>query len=79
MIVNLMPEITAELTSSINWNDVAHVLVVKSHLRSTVVLGQSYELFTNFQKAWNNFVSTGQIGAFFIGIFIGWFIKGIIP
>lgn len=79
VIVNLMPEITAGLTSSINWNDVAHVLVLKSHLSSTVVLAQSYDIFTNFQKAWNNFVSTGQIGAFFIGIFIGWFIKGIIP
>lgn len=77
MIVNLMPEITAGLTSSINWNDGAHVLVVKSHLSSTVVLAQSYEVFTNIQKAWNNFVSTGQIGAFFIGIFVGWFLKGI--
>ncbi|MEG4342612.1 hypothetical protein QUB70_04880 [Microcoleus sp. A003_D6] len=81
MIVNLIPEITAGLTSSINWNDVSHLLVLKSHL-STVLLGQSsdsYEIFTNIQKAWNNFVSTGQIGAFFIGIFVGWFIKGIIP
>ncbi|MEG4505071.1 hypothetical protein QUA81_25035 [Microcoleus sp. F6_B4] len=77
MIVNLMPEITAGLTSSMNWNDVAHVLVLKSHLSSTVILGQSYEIFTNFQKAWNNFVSTGQIGAFIIGIFVGWFLKGI--
>ena len=65
MIVNLMPEITAGLTSSINWNDVTHLLVLKSHLSSTVVLAQSYDIFTNFQKAWNNFVSTGQIGAFF--------------
>ncbi len=79
MIVNLMPEITAGLTSSINWNDVAHLLVLKSHLSSTVLLGQSYDIFADVQKAWNNFVSTGQIGAFFIGIFIGWFIKGIIP
>ena len=79
MIVNLMPEITAGLTSSINWNDAVHVLVLKSHLSSTVVLAQSYDIFTNFQKAWNHFVSTGQIGAFFIGIFVGWFIKGIIP
>lgn len=79
MIVNLMPEITAGLTSSINWNDVAHLLILKSHLSTTVVLGQSYDIFTNFQKAWKNFVSTGQIGAFFIGIFIGWFIKGIMP
>lgn len=79
MIVNLMPEITAGLTSSINWHDAAHVLVLKSHLSSTVLLGQSYDIFADIQKAWNNFVSTGQIGAFFIGIFVGWFIKGIIP
>lgn len=77
MIVNLMPEITAGLTSSITWNDVAHLIVLKSHLSSTVILGQSYEIFNNFQKAWKNFVSTGQIGAFFIGIFVGWFFKGI--
>jgi hypothetical protein len=79
MIVNLMPEITAGLTSSINWNDAAHLLALKSHLSSTVLLGQSYDIFADMQKAWNNFVSTGQIGAFFIGIFVGWFIKGIIP
>jgi hypothetical protein len=79
MIVNLMPEITAGLTNSINWNEAAHVLVLKSHLSSTVLLGQSYDVFADVQKAWNNFVSTGQIGAFFIGIFVGWFIKGIIP
>ena len=79
MIVSFMPEITAGLTNSINWNDAAQVLFLKSHLSSTVVLGQSYDLFANVQKAWNNFVSTGQIGAFIIGIFVGWFIKGIIP
>jgi hypothetical protein len=79
MIVSLMPEITAGLTGSINWNDLAHLLVFKSHLSSTFVLAQEYEIFTNFQKAWNHFVSSGQIGAFFIGIFIGWFIKGIMP
>jgi hypothetical protein len=79
MLVNLMPEITAGLTGSIDWNDLTHLFVFKSHLSSTFVLGQSYDIFTNFQKAWNNFVSTGQIGAFFIGMFIGWFIKGIMP
>jgi hypothetical protein len=79
MIVNLMPEITAGLTGAIDWNDAAHLLIWKTHLSSTFVLGQSYDIFTNFTKAWNNFVSTGQIGAFIIGIFIGWFIKGIMP
>ena len=79
MILNLIPEITAGLTNSINWHDAAHVLVLKSHLSSTVVLGQTYDILTNFQKSWNHFVSTGQIGAFFIGIMVGWFIKGIMP
>ncbi len=79
MIVSLMPEITAGLTNSINWNDAAHLLVLKSHLSSTVLLGQSYDIFADIQKAWKNFVSTGQIGAFIIGILVGWFIKGIIP
>ena len=77
MIVNLMPEITG-LAQSIDGDSAAHLLVVKDHL-SSPILAQDYSLFTNFQKAWNNFVSTGQIGAFFIGIFIGWFIKGIMP
>ncbi|MBE9092586.1 hypothetical protein [Tychonema sp. LEGE 07203] len=78
MIVNLMPEIIAGPIGSIPWHDAVHLLVVKSHL-NTVILGQSYEIFTNFQKAWNHFVSSGQIGAFFIGIFVGWFFKGIFP
>jgi hypothetical protein len=51
MIVNLMPEITAGLTNSINWNDAAHLLVLKSYLSSTVLLGQSYDIFADFQKA----------------------------
>ncbi len=78
MILNLIPEITAGLINSISWHDAVHVFVLKSHL-STVILGQSYDILTNFQKSWNNFVSTGQIGAFFIGIMVGWFIKGIFP
>lgn len=79
MIVNLIPEITAGSIALIHGNDAVHLLVWKSHLSSTVFLGQSYDILTNFQKAWNNFVSTGQIGAFFIGIFIGWWIKGLMP
>ena len=77
MIVNLMIEATVGLTSWINWNDAVDLLVWKSHLSSTPILGQSYEIFTNFQKAWNHFVSSGQIAAFGIGIFVGWFFKGI--
>lgn len=77
MIVNLMIETTIGLTSWINWNDAVDLLVWKSHLSSTVILGQSYEIFSNVQKAWNHFVSSGQIAAFGIGIFVGWFFKGI--
>ncbi|MGL5065338.1 MAG: hypothetical protein ACRC62_35655 [Microcoleus sp.] len=77
MIVNLLPEITG-FTDLINSDAATHLLVVKLHL-SSPILAQDYSIFTNFQKAWNNFVSTGQIGAFVIGIGIGWFIKGIMP
>jgi len=79
MIVNLMIETTVGLSNWINWNDPVDLLVWKSHLSSTVILGQSYEIFTNIQKSWNHFVSSGQIAAFGIGLFVGWFIKGIFP
>jgi len=79
MIVNLMIETTVGSSSWINWNDPVDLLVWKSHLSSTVILGQSYEIFTNIQKSWNHFVSSGQIAAFGIGLFVGWFIKGIFP
>lgn len=79
MIVNLIAEITPGTIASIHGNNLVDLLVLKSYLSSTLVLAQDYAIFTNFQKAWNNFVSTGQIGAFFIGMFIGWFIKGIMP
>lgn len=79
MIVNLIAEITPATIGSIHANNLVDLLLLKSHLGWTVVLAQDYAIFTNFQKAWNNFVSTGQIGAFFIGMFIGWFIKGIMP
>ncbi len=77
MIVNLMIETTVGLTSWINWNDAVDLLVGKSHLSSTVILGQSYEIFSNVQKSWSHFVSSGQIAAFGIGLFVGWFFKGI--
>ena len=77
MIVNLIIETTVGLISSFNLNDAVHLLVLKSHLGLTPILGQSYEIFTNFQKSWNHFVSSGQIAAFSIGLFVGWFFKGI--
>lgn len=58
------------LTSPNDWSEL---------LNSTVVLGQTYDIFTNIQKSWNNFLSTGQAGAFVIGMIIGWFIKSIMP
>lgn len=72
-----MIETTVGLIGSFNLNDAVHLLVLKSHLGLTPILGQSYEIFTNFQKSWNHFVSSGQIAAFGIGLFVGWFFKGI--
>ncbi|HLO49733.1 MAG TPA: hypothetical protein VK211_15060 [Kamptonema sp.] len=79
MIVNTLPEIASHLVNLTDGNDPLILLVGNSLFDGTVVLGQTYDIFANMQKAWSNFLSTGQAAAFVIGIFVGWFIKGIMP
>ncbi|MDF0552370.1 hypothetical protein [Kamptonema sp. UHCC 0994] len=79
MIVNTVPEIANHLVSLTDGNDSLLLLLWNSLFDGTVVLGQTYDIFANMQKAWSNFLSTGQAAAFVIGIFVGWFIKGIMP
>jgi hypothetical protein len=38
---------------------------------------QQPDLITNVSNAWRNFVESGQVWALLIGIFIGWFFRGI--
>ena len=79
MIVNTMPELANHLVNLTDGNDALFLLAWKSFFNGTVVLGQTYDILANMQKAWSNFLSTGQAAAFVIGIMVGWFIKGIMP
>jgi hypothetical protein len=38
---------------------------------------QQPDLITNVSNAWRTFVESGQVWALLIGIFIGWFFRGI--
>lgn len=79
MILNTVPEITNHFFSLSDGNDSLLLLLGNSLFDGTVLLGQTYDIFADIQKAWSNFLSTGQAAAFVIGIFVGWFIKGIMP
>jgi hypothetical protein len=79
MIIHTLSEFTNYLVSMTDGNHGLFLLTGKSLVNGTMVLAQSYDIFTNMQKAWSNFLSTGQAAAFVIGIMFGWFIKGILP
>ncbi len=76
MIVNNLPEFTQHLVTLTDGNDAVFWLTWKSLVHSTMVLAQSYDIFENVQKAWSNFLSTGQAAAFVInwssGSFCDW-------
>ena len=36
-------------------------------------------LWSDVQKAWNNFIECGQVWALLIGLVIGWMVKSILP
>ncbi len=79
MIANNLPEFTHYLVGMTDGNHHLFWSAGKSVVKGTMVLAQTYDIFTNVQKAWSNFLSTGQAAAFVIGIMFGWFIKGILP
>jgi len=79
MIVHTVSEFTHHFVSLTDGNHGLFLLTGKSLVSGTMVLAQSYDIFENVQKAWSNFLSTGQAAAFVIGIIFGWFVKGILP
>ncbi|NEQ75727.1 MAG: hypothetical protein F6K23_23395 [Okeania sp. SIO2C9] len=36
-------------------------------------------LWSDVQKAWNNFIECGQVWALLVGLVIGWMVKSILP
>ena len=37
------------------------------------------DLWSDIQKAWNNFIECGQGWALLVGLIIGWMVKSILP
>lgn len=79
MFANGLQGISAWLTAQVHASDSLSLLLWKlpiwlgpiaQQVRDTNVVGQA-------QAAWNHFVQTGQIWAFFIGIIVGYFIRGM--
>ncbi|MGL5082904.1 MAG: hypothetical protein ACRC8A_15575 [Microcoleaceae cyanobacterium] len=36
-------------------------------------------LVENLQNTWNNLLKTGQLWAFLVGMFVGWWIRSVLP
>ncbi|WP_414529069.1 hypothetical protein [Nodularia chucula] len=56
--------------SQLVWHLPVNVTVLAQYVNDPDLLGQ-------MQQAWNNFVLTGQIWAFLIGIIIGYFLRSL--
>lgn len=77
MVVNAVQSVTSWLTTQVFFNDTVPMLLAKTPFWVIVLAQQVREtdLFGQVQGAWNVFVKTGQIWAFLIGIFLGYFLK----
>jgi hypothetical protein len=56
--------------SQLVWQLPVNLTMLAQSVNDPDVLGQ-------MQQAWNNFVQTGQIWALLIGLFIGYFLRGL--
>jgi hypothetical protein len=75
MMIALMHDATTWLTGLTHWTDALQMI----HWHLPLDLAQQFkdpDFAGDIQKAFNNFVKTGQVWAFLIGIILGYLIKG---
>lgn len=79
MVVNAIPEITAWLPSITQVHDSVSQLQWMLPINSTVVAQTitDADFLGNVQKAFNNFIQSGQVWALLIGLIIGYVIRGL--
>ena len=77
MVINLVHQATAGLAGMTVSSDSVQLFLWKSLFNGAVLAQQVSEtnVLTDMQKAFNNFVQTGQIWAMLIGIVIGYIIR----
>ena len=63
-----------------NYSDFLDLLGVRA-LYSWQIFAQQLDidLWSDIQKAWNNFIECGQGWALLVGLIIGWMVKSILP
>lgn len=79
MLVNLMHEVTAGLAGMTVNSDSVRLALWKSLFNWTVLAQQVSDtnVLNDMQKAFNNFIQTGQVWAMLIGIIIGYTLRNI--
>ncbi len=79
MLIHMMQDASTWLTGVTHLTDAFQMLHLHLHLPPELAaLGDrplEDNLGTNVQKAFNNFVKTGQVWAFLIGLIIGYIFK----
>ncbi len=79
MIEHIIPQ-TLDLTLINNGSNFLDLLEPKV-LYSWQLFAQQVDvnLWDDVQKAWNNFIESGQVWALLVGLVIGWMVKSILP
>ncbi|MCL2924108.1 MAG: hypothetical protein MGF17_05615 [Trichodesmium sp. MAG_R04] len=63
-----------------NYSDLLDLLGVKVLYSGQIFAQQlDIDLWSDIQKAWNNFIECGQGWALLVGLIIGWMVKSILP
>ena len=78
MIVNVMSEITTWLPNIMDGQENLQTLW-SLHIDSTILAQQisNSDLLGDLQKAFNNFIQSGQAWALLIGLILGYMIRGL--
>lgn len=81
MVFDLIHNMTAWLVSMIDNFDTLSTLLEKLPLDGSIVAQSVSDtnLFGQVQSAWIDFVKTGKIWAFGVGVIVGWVLKNILP
>jgi len=79
MIIEAIPGIIHGLSNITDWSDTVQQLHWHSPVHWTL-LGQTVrdpDVLGQMQRAFNNFIQSGQVWALAIGLFFGYMIRGI--
>ncbi|WP_293160443.1 hypothetical protein [Okeania sp. SIO2C9] len=80
MIINIISTTTSDFNQIIYETNILDLLGPKI-LYSWQLFAQQVDvnLWSDVQKAWNNFIECGQVWALLVGLVIGWMVKSILP